>query len=65
MHDYHDPDSPIDANEPERFVVNYRKAGGQIEIKDIGPDERDALRTHEAVAQFFVAQTPGIAAAAE
>ena len=65
MHDYRDPDSPVDANEPERFAANYRKAGSQIKIADIGLDDRDALSTHEAVAQFFLAQTPGMAAAAE
>lgn len=28
-HDYRDPESPIEANEPERFVADYRKAGGR------------------------------------
>ena len=55
MHDYRDPDSPIDANEPERFAANYRKAGGQITITDIAPDARDAQSTHETVARFFLA----------
>ncbi|MGH7095312.1 MAG: alpha/beta hydrolase, partial [Stellaceae bacterium] len=31
-HDYHDPDSSFAGNEPERFVSNYRNAGGDIEI---------------------------------
>jgi len=34
-HDYRDPDSPIDANEPERFVRNYRKAGGAIDLVEV------------------------------
>ncbi len=54
MHDYRDTDSPVDANEPERFVANYRKAGGQIEIRDIGANERDAMTTHEMVARYFI-----------
>ena len=31
VHDYHD-DADFPGNEPERFVANYRKAGGDIEI---------------------------------
>src|SRR5215472_9793252 len=27
MHDYRDPESPFDGNEPQRFVHNYKKAG--------------------------------------
>ena len=54
MHDYRDPDSPIDANEPERFVADYRKAGGQITITDIAQDARAAAGTHELVAEFFL-----------
>ena len=40
VHDYRDPDSPLDLNEPERFVADYRKAGGQIEIAYIDQDKR-------------------------
>ena len=32
MHDYKDEDSRFDGNEPQRFVANYRKAGGEIEL---------------------------------
>ena len=32
VHDYHDDDSNFPGNEPERFVWNSRKAGGDIEI---------------------------------
>ena len=32
VHDYRDPDSDVDVNEPERFVRAYRTAGGSIEI---------------------------------
>ena len=32
MHDYKDEDSSFAGNEPQRFVANYRKAGGDIEL---------------------------------
>jgi acetyl esterase len=32
MHDYKDPESTFDGNEPQRFVANYRKAGGTIAL---------------------------------
>lgn len=32
MHDYKDEDSGFPGNEPQRFVANYRKAGGEIEL---------------------------------
>lgn len=65
MHDYRDADSPVELNEPERFVANYRKAGGHIDIRDIGATERDAPSTHALVADYFVTQTPRVSAAAE
>jgi acetyl esterase/lipase len=40
-HDYRDADSPVPANEPQRFVANYRKAGGEIALEYI-PMERHA-----------------------
>jgi len=65
MHDYRDADSPVALNEPERFVGNYRKAGGHIDIVDIGANDRDVMSTHELVANYFVTQTPRVSAAAE
>ncbi len=41
LHDYRDADSPMPANEPQRFVANYRKAGGEISLEYI-PMERHA-----------------------
>jgi acetyl esterase/lipase len=41
LHDYRDADSPVPANEPQRFVANYRKAGGEIALEYI-PMERHA-----------------------
>jgi acetyl esterase/lipase len=35
MHDYRDPESPFDGNEPQRFCANYRKAGGSIALEYI------------------------------
>jgi hypothetical protein len=32
MHDYKDADSNFPGNEPQRFVANYRNAGGDIEL---------------------------------
>jgi acetyl esterase/lipase len=32
MHDYNDPESDFAGNEPQRFVANYRKAGGEIAL---------------------------------
>jgi acetyl esterase/lipase len=32
MHDYKDEDSNFPGNEPQRFVANYKKAGGEIEL---------------------------------
>jgi acetyl esterase/lipase len=32
LHDYKDVESNFDGNEPQRFVANYRKAGGEISL---------------------------------
>jgi hypothetical protein len=32
VHDYKDVKSTFPGNEPQRFVANYRKAGGEIEL---------------------------------
>lgn len=64
MHDYRDDQSPVDANEPERFIANYRKAGGFIDIVDIGANDREAMSTHELVADYVIGQTPRLSAAA-
>ena len=39
-HDYRDPVGNLDVNEPERFVRNYRKAGGSIEMADVAQANR-------------------------
>jgi dienelactone hydrolase len=38
LHDYKDPDSSFPGNEPQRFVANYRKAGGEITLEYIDAD---------------------------
>lgn len=53
VHDYHDPDSDFPGNEPERFVSNYRKAGGDIEITYFDNALRNTEATHAPVADFL------------
>ncbi len=53
IHDYRDPESPLDLNEPERFATNYRKAGGEIEIVDIEQATRSGESSFEPLANFF------------
>jgi acetyl esterase/lipase len=35
VHDYKDPESDFDGNEPQRFCADYRKAGGDIALEYI------------------------------
>jgi acetyl esterase len=35
VHDYKDADSSFAGNEPQRFVANYKKAGGDIALQYI------------------------------
>ena len=53
VHDYHDEDSSFAGNEPERFVSNYRKAGGDIEIVYVDQEQRASKASYEPVAAFF------------
>ena len=53
VHDYRDPESPIPANEPERFVANYRKAGGDIELLYIDNAAKQGPASFEPAAAFF------------
>lgn len=52
VHDYNDPDSDFQGNEPDRFVARYRAAGGTIEITDIDQATRAGEATHDIVAEF-------------
>jgi acetyl esterase len=58
VHDYRDPDSPVDANEPERFANGYRKAGGRIELQYIDYATR-ATASNEPVLRFLLAELTG------
>ena len=53
VHDYHDPDGGFAGNEPERFVSNYRKAGGDIEIAYFDNAKRNTDTTHGPVVDFM------------
>jgi len=53
VHDYRDPESPLDLNEPERFAANYRKAGGEIEIADIDQAKRRTATSVEPLIAFL------------
>jgi acetyl esterase/lipase len=53
VHDYRDPESPLDLNEPERFAADYRKAGGDIEIAYIDQDKRATGTAVEPLVGFL------------
>ena len=53
VHDYHDADSSFAGNEPERFVSNYRGAGGDIEIAYFDNAKRNTDVTHQPVLDFM------------
>jgi acetyl esterase/lipase len=53
VHDYHDPDGGFSGTEPERFVANYRKAGGDIELMIVDQADRTSADTLGRVADFF------------
>lgn len=53
VHDYRDPDSPLDLNEPERFAENYRKAGGAIEIAHVEQGNRSDPALLGPLVEFF------------
>ncbi|HEV7800293.1 MAG TPA: alpha/beta hydrolase [Burkholderiales bacterium] len=64
IHDYRDPESPVELNEPERFAASYRKAGGTIELLYIEQAARTTAASHDPIAKFFLTQMP-VAHAAE
>lgn len=53
VHDYRDPDSPLDLNEPERFAANYRDAGGDIELLYIEQATRSSDTSFVPLAEFL------------
>jgi hypothetical protein len=52
-HDYRDPDSPFAGNEPERFLANYRRAGGSIELVGVDQATRAGGPTLDHLVAFF------------
>ncbi|MBC8242684.1 MAG: alpha/beta hydrolase [Alphaproteobacteria bacterium] len=52
IHDYRDPDSELDLNEPERFAVRYREAGGEIEVNYVDQANRAAASSDPLVTFF-------------
>jgi len=52
-HDYRDPESPIELNEPLRFSHNYRKAGGLIETLYIDNNARASAASYDPTMAFF------------
>jgi acetyl esterase len=53
VHDYRDPESPVELNEPLRFALNYRKAGGYIETLFVDDAEKRGNVSHDPTAAFF------------
>ncbi|HVZ08360.1 alpha/beta hydrolase [Rhodopila sp.] len=51
-HDYRDPVGNQDVNEPERFIRNYRKAGGTIEMAEVAQADR-AAESIQPTLDFF------------
>ncbi len=45
--------SPIPGNEPERFVTNYRKAGGEIDLLYVDNAKKAGAPSFEPAAAFF------------
>lgn len=56
VHDYRDPESPLDLNEPERFATNYRSAGGDIEMLYIDQATRSTNTSFAPLAKFLQKQ---------
>jgi acetyl esterase/lipase len=53
VHDYRDQDSRFPGNEPERFLADYRKAGGEIEILHVDYEVRSTQASFDPIAAFF------------
>ena len=53
VHDYRDLDSGADLNEPARFVRNYKKAGGEIEMFRFEKATQTEMTAIEPTVAFF------------
>jgi acetyl esterase len=52
-HDYRDPESPVELNEPLRFSYGYRQAGGYIETLYVDNATKASNISHDPTAAFF------------
>ena len=52
-HDYRDPESPVELNEPLRFAHDYRGAGGYLETLYIDNATKASDLSHNPTAAFF------------
>ena len=52
IHDYRDPDSELELNEPERFAARYRQVGGEIELHYVPQKQRDEA-SYKPLLSFF------------
>jgi len=52
-HDYRDPESPVELNEPLRFSLDYRAAGGYIETLYLDNATKASDLSHLPTAAFF------------
>ena len=52
IHDYRDPDSELELNEPERFAARYRQVGGKFELIYVSQEQRDEA-SYEPLLSFF------------
>jgi hypothetical protein len=53
VHDYHDPDYAGPEHEPQRFVNNYRKAGGEIDLLYVDNAKKAGAGSFAPAAAFF------------
>ncbi|HUZ75443.1 MAG TPA: alpha/beta hydrolase [Stellaceae bacterium] len=67
MHDYKDPDGTFPGNEPARFVADYRKAGGTIDLvyfdaplrfTSVQPTSKASLDAFARLVAFFHGHMP-------
>jgi acetyl esterase/lipase len=53
VHDYRDPESPVELNEPLRFSLDYRKAGGYMETLYVDNEKKGSAISYDPTAAFF------------
>ena len=58
IHDYRDPESPLDLNEPQRFTQNYREAGGEMDVLYVDQAVRTTNVSVDPLIPFFLKHLP-------